>query len=452
MKRSISLVVAILMVLSSVVAMSFTVAAEETPDFGFAGVQTGEGALRLIGWTDNVEYDSVGFEVTVTGAASKSKLLETASVFEELMSGDKVVASTKGTEGAYAIEHNYLYGYAIENIADGEYVFTVVPTAKAGEEYVDGVAAKYAVTVADGEVTVGKLVNAPVSVDGSKATVDYNGGAEFDAGVAGLFDGSWASKLCATFSSPLTLTWELDEAKVLTKYELVSGNDHTTHPGRDPKAWTLSASNDGETWTVIDEITDNAFDANTTAYEFALDTTTAYKYFKMVITENNGAAHIQFMEFIPYAEEVETITEEQVAIKEVAGAAEAVAGTIGNLFDGNLLDTKVCEVGVCDWWVSVELEKAVAVNRYKIGSANDWDDRDPKNWTVYGSTDGETWVVLDEKTNQGKFGVRSSLYTYDMENTTAYKFYKFAVSECQSTDPFGLDIVQLSEWQLFVAG
>lgn len=452
MKRSISLVVAILMVLSSVAALSFTVSAEETPDFGFAGVQTGEGALRLIGWTDNAEYDNVGFEVIVAGAAAKSKLLTTEKVFTSLKGNDTVVAATKGSgvEAAVVIEHEYLYGYGIENIADGEYTFTVVPTATKGEETVKAAAAKYAVSIADGEVTVGKLAVAPISVNGSKATVDYNGGQEFDAGVAGLFDGSWATKLCATFSAPMTITWELDEAKVMTKYELVSGNDHTTHPGRDPKAWTLSASNDGETWTVIDEITNNAFDANTTAYEFALDTTTAYKYFKMEITENNGAPHIQFMEIIPYAETVETVTEEQVAIKNVTGAADAVAGSVANLFDGDLVGSKVCEVGVVNWWVSVELENAVAVNRYKIGSANDWDDRDPKNWTVYGSNDGETWTVLDEMTEQGRFGVRSTLYTYDMDNTTAYKFYKFEVAGCQSTDPFGLDIVQISEWQLFV--
>lgn len=33
-------------------------------------------------------------------------------------------------------------------------------------------------------------------------------------------------------------------------------------------------------------------------------------------------------------------------------------------------------------------------------SANDSPERDPKNWTFYGSSDGENWVVIDSQNDQ----------------------------------------------------
>ena len=40
-----------------------------------------------------------------------------------------------------------------------------------------------------------------------------------------------------------------------------------------------------------------------------------------------------------------------------------------------------------------------SANGYRIGTANDSDDRDPVSWRVEGSINGSTWVVLDEQTN-----------------------------------------------------
>ena len=51
-------------------------------------------------------------------------------------------------------------------------------------------------------------------------------------------------------------------------------------------------------------------------------------------------------------------------------------------------------------WVELELAEPVAVVRYALTSANDAPERDPRDWTLQGSDDGQTWTTLDTQTGQ----------------------------------------------------
>ena len=93
-------------------------------------------------------------------------------------------------------------------------------------------------------------------------------------------------------------------------------------------------------------------------------------------------------------------------------------------------------------WVSFALKDEAVVRTYLIASANDEPSRDPKNWTLYGSADNETWKALDQQTNQ-TFGDRKVEKVYTFSNDTAYKYYKLAI-----TANNGQGMTQLSELQL----
>ena len=67
-------------------------------------------------------------------------------------------------------------------------------------------------------------------------------------------------------------------------------------------------------------------------------------------------------------------------------------------------------------WVEMELSEPVAVVHYALISANDADERDPKDWTLSGSNDGETWTALDAQTDQD-FDARFQTKEYRFENT-----------------------------------
>jgi hypothetical protein len=67
------------------------------------------------------------------------------------------------------------------------------------------------------------------------------------------------------------------------------------------------------------------------------------------------------------------------------------------------------------------------VKRYTVNSAPLIPERDPKDWQFQGSNDGSTWTTLDTQTNQA-FTYRMQRNTYDIGNTTAYRYYRFNVT------------------------
>lgn len=51
-------------------------------------------------------------------------------------------------------------------------------------------------------------------------------------------------------------------------------------------------------------------------------------------------------------------------------------------------------------WIQYDLPEAVKIGGYSLISANDSPDRDPSEWTLYGSADGKKWDKLDARKNQ----------------------------------------------------
>lgn len=99
------------------------------------------------------------------------------------------------------------------------------------------------------------------------------------------------------------------EPVVVTGYTFTTGNDNTTAKKRNPKDWTLYACNDYDTsdtssgsWVAIHTVTDNTDmqDVNYTPYTFTFANSSAYTYYKLLITKTQGANFMQLseMEFI----------------------------------------------------------------------------------------------------------------------------------------------------------
>lgn len=90
-------------------------------------------------------------------------------------------------------------------------------------------------------------------------------------------------------------------------------------------------------------------------------------------------------------------------------------------------------------WLRFTLSQPVTVKRYALTSANDFPGRDPKDWTLSGSTDGVTWTPIDSRTDES-FPQRFQTRVFEFENTTAYSFFKLDITR-NGGDP----IVQLAE-------
>ncbi|MBD3002974.1 discoidin domain-containing protein [Streptomyces sp. 5-10] len=96
-------------------------------------------------------------------------------------------------------------------------------------------------------------------------------------------------------------------------------------------------------------------------------------------------------------------------------------------------------------WLEFTLRRPVAVGHYVLTSANDVPGRDPKDWTLKGSNDGEHWVDLDSRVEES-FAHRHQPRGFTFAATTDYRHYRLEI-----TRNAGEDQIQLSQVRLFTS-
>lgn len=80
---------------------------------------------------------------------------------------------------------------------------------------------------------------------------------------------------------------------IATSYSVTSANDF---PARDPKNWSLQGSNNGTSWTTLDTRTGQTFASRFLTKTYTFSNTTAYSYYRLNVTANNGGAELQIAE------------------------------------------------------------------------------------------------------------------------------------------------------------
>ncbi|MEU8674744.1 GH92 family glycosyl hydrolase [Streptomyces sp. NPDC048560] len=96
-------------------------------------------------------------------------------------------------------------------------------------------------------------------------------------------------------------------------------------------------------------------------------------------------------------------------------------------------------------WVEFDLAEPVKVVTYALTSANDHDERDPRDWTLKGSADGTTWKDLDTRTGQ-TFSERFQTKSYDFTADTEYRHFRLEITKNNgASDALQLADVQFSD-------
>jgi predicted alpha-1,2-mannosidase len=85
---------------------------------------------------------------------------------------------------------------------------------------------------------------------------------------------------------------------------------------------------------------------------------------------------------------------------------------------------------------------ATTVTQYTLTSANDVPERDPRSWTLQGSTDGTNWVTVDSRSNLD-FSDRRQTRAFVVATPGNYSRYRLQV-----TANHGAPETQLAEWEL----
>ncbi|RNI31436.1 T9SS type B sorting domain-containing protein [Rufibacter latericius] len=103
-----------------------------------------------------------------------------------------------------------------------------------------------------------------------------------------LIDNNLESKFLEAPNRTLWVQYEsTSPTDIVTQYTIVSANDA---PERDPKDWTFQGSNNGTDWTVLDTRRNQRFTSRFQHRIFSFENNTAFKYYKLDITVNNGSS------------------------------------------------------------------------------------------------------------------------------------------------------------------
>jgi len=95
-------------------------------------------------------------------------------------------------------------------------------------------------------------------------------------------------------------------------------------------------------------------------------------------------------------------------------------------------------------WIRYDFagDTAIVIKGYSITSANDFPERDPKNFELRGSNDNTNWTTLDTRKNEC-FADRFQKRTYRVNNTKAYKIYELTISAVQTSSEGKLQIAEI---------
>ena len=105
---------------------------------------------------------------------------------------------------------------------------------------------------------------------------------------ANIFDSDITTKLFE-FSGNFSIAWKMKQETILYSYSLTTANDNATYKGRNPKSWILYGSKDGYNWEKIDVVNESGMeDENYKTYNYAVDKTGSYKYYKMDVKASYG--------------------------------------------------------------------------------------------------------------------------------------------------------------------
>lgn len=98
-------------------------------------------------------------------------------------------------------------------------------------------------------------------------------------------------------------------------------------------------------------------------------------------------------------------------------------------------------------WAEFELAKPLKVVTYALTSANDFAERDPRDWTLKGSTDGKDWKTLDTRSGES-FDERFRTKSYDIADPAEYQHFRLEITKNNGAS----GILQLADVQLSTGG
>ncbi|AMO95293.1 F5/8 type C domain protein [Collimonas fungivorans] len=251
-------------------------------------------------------------------------------------------------------------------------------------------------------------------------------------GILSTVDGSIRTKWCIA-GPPNVVTWQaaLSSAAVVSSYTLTSAEDV---PARDPLKWSVSGSNDGSSWTVLDtqNFSTSPFPSRNQANSYTFTNSTAFSFYKIDFTMSAAATtdgHFQIAEIGLTGINLQQASSQIYVFSPSGHGMGALTAANSERIDSSVdgkANTKWCVFvnpgDIVQW--QIDLGSNQTISSYALTSANDVAARDPKNWTLMGSNDGVTWTQAGSQSN-ALFSARNQLQTFALSGSPKYRFWRF---------------------------
>ena len=262
-------------------------------------------------------------------------------------------------------------------------------------------------------------------------------------------------------------------ARTLAGYALTSANDI---PTRDPKDWALLGSNDGgRTWKPVDVRQNEIFSARLHRRVFKLAKPSNFALYRLQIQVRNQSDAMQLAEVEPLYSDQQPNTHFSMVIS-ACGENPPMEKT-EMAFDHDNQSKWLCFVGAAvtnvwiQWQCLPQVEGLPLINlnqfnrllnrgknltavpppgnlvrtmtSYSLVSANDWGERDPRDWRLLGANqDGTNWVTLDVRQHE-QFSARGQKRTFSLAHPKALAMYRLQFDSVW--EPTNADSIQLAE-------
>lgn len=284
------------------------------------------------------------------------------------------------------------------------------------------------------------------------ATAVTSSGAISDAEAADYaFDGDSQTKwldntAVPTPEAPAWASVALAQPQAVNMLALISANDA---PERDPENVSLLASNDGEYWVSLGQWAGISFSQRAERQSFAVANALGYQHYRLNISKNKGDNSLmQVAEIELIGPQVQAQDHSDTAAAQVSARAaisDSEAGTM--VFDNDPATKWLDNGGVpsvdAPSWLEISLPQPVIVNTFAMTSANDAPERDPENFRLLGSNDGENWHALADWAGES-FAARAERRSFSLLNGRSFSHYRIEISKNKGDN----SLMQVAEFEL----
>ena len=265
-----------------------------------------------------------------------------------------------------------------------------------------------------------------------KTTFVSGTGPNDEEGPKMVCDGQLSTKWCIDSPRRLPYIIILDAGKEtsIAEYGLITGDDTSSYPDRNPVTWKVSGSNDNQNWQAIDDQKNNRSLPAEDLQEYRFTPTGAgakekFRYFRFEFIRMAGSTRIQLSEINLYDKPQTPVKATFVSGTGRDGKEGAAMVADGRLFSKWCID----EPRQMPYSVILDAGEQTPVSEYRFVTGDDthsYPDRNPVSWKVSGSNDQKSWTTVDEQKNNPRLRDENEQeYRFKMATTGNYRYYRF---------------------------